>query len=177
MLDTNIVSELARNPQGAVARRIAEVGADAICVSIITAAEEASAEIRADALAGSERIRAEAREHADRHVTERKLEAERLLAEAEEATRGLRAAAEAYATRCRHDAEEEAERIVTEAEAQAFELVQAAQRESNRIADDSKLRLEELEREAKVLEARRAFVLDQLRDIAAQLFEVDGKAA
>lgn len=39
MLDTNIVSELARNPQGAVAKRIAEVGPDAICVSIITAAE------------------------------------------------------------------------------------------------------------------------------------------
>jgi len=39
MLDTNIVSELARNPQGVVARRIAAVGPDAICVSIITAAE------------------------------------------------------------------------------------------------------------------------------------------
>jgi len=39
MLDTNIVSELARNPQGAVARRIADVGPDAICVSIVTAAE------------------------------------------------------------------------------------------------------------------------------------------
>jgi tRNA(fMet)-specific endonuclease VapC len=39
MLDTNIVSELARNPQGIVASRIAEVGPDAICVSIITAAE------------------------------------------------------------------------------------------------------------------------------------------
>ena len=39
MLDTNIVSELARNPQGVVAQRIAAVGADAICVSIITAAE------------------------------------------------------------------------------------------------------------------------------------------
>ena len=39
MLDTNIVSELARNPQGAVAKRIAEIGPDAICVSIITAAE------------------------------------------------------------------------------------------------------------------------------------------
>jgi tRNA(fMet)-specific endonuclease VapC len=39
MLDTNIVSELARNPQGAVARRIAEVGADAICISFVTAAE------------------------------------------------------------------------------------------------------------------------------------------
>ncbi|WP_286881368.1 type II toxin-antitoxin system VapC family toxin [Sphingomonas sp.] len=39
MLDTNIVSELARNPQGAVATRIGQVGADAICVSIITAGE------------------------------------------------------------------------------------------------------------------------------------------
>ncbi|EZP69811.1 Ribonuclease VapC [Sphingomonas paucimobilis] len=39
MLDTNIVSELARNPHGAVATRIAQVGSDAICVSIITAAE------------------------------------------------------------------------------------------------------------------------------------------
>jgi tRNA(fMet)-specific endonuclease VapC len=39
MLDTNIVSELARNPHGPVARRIAAVGADAICVSIITTAE------------------------------------------------------------------------------------------------------------------------------------------
>lgn len=39
MLDTNIVSELACNPQGVVPRRIAEVGPDAICVSIITAAE------------------------------------------------------------------------------------------------------------------------------------------
>ena len=39
MLDTNIVSELARNPHGGVAKRIAEVGPDAICVSIVTAAE------------------------------------------------------------------------------------------------------------------------------------------
>lgn len=39
MLDTNIVSELARNPQGIVARRIVEIGQNAICVSIITAAE------------------------------------------------------------------------------------------------------------------------------------------
>ncbi|MGO7213161.1 type II toxin-antitoxin system VapC family toxin [Rhizobium ruizarguesonis] len=39
MLDTNIVSELARNPRGVVAQRIAEVGPDAICVSIITASE------------------------------------------------------------------------------------------------------------------------------------------
>jgi tRNA(fMet)-specific endonuclease VapC len=39
MLDTNIVSELARNPQGIVAKRIADVGSEAIRVSIITTAE------------------------------------------------------------------------------------------------------------------------------------------
>ncbi|WP_218064247.1 MULTISPECIES: type II toxin-antitoxin system VapC family toxin [Nguyenibacter] len=39
MLDTNIVSDLARNPQGRAAHHIVSVGDDAICVSIITAAE------------------------------------------------------------------------------------------------------------------------------------------
>lgn len=39
MLDTNIVSDLLRNPDGSAARRIADVGPDTICVSIITAAE------------------------------------------------------------------------------------------------------------------------------------------
>jgi tRNA(fMet)-specific endonuclease VapC len=39
LLDTNILSHLVRNPQGRVATRIAEVGADAICTSIIVAAE------------------------------------------------------------------------------------------------------------------------------------------
>lgn len=39
MLDTNIVSDLVRNPQGAVFDKIVEVGTDGLCVSIITAAE------------------------------------------------------------------------------------------------------------------------------------------
>ncbi|MGQ0565349.1 MAG: type II toxin-antitoxin system VapC family toxin [Gemmobacter sp.] len=39
MLDTNIVSDLARHPQGRVVDRIALVGPEAICVSVITAAE------------------------------------------------------------------------------------------------------------------------------------------
>jgi tRNA(fMet)-specific endonuclease VapC len=39
MLDTNIVSALARDPHGVVARRIAEVGPDTICVSVVVAAE------------------------------------------------------------------------------------------------------------------------------------------
>jgi tRNA(fMet)-specific endonuclease VapC len=39
MLDTNIVSDLVRNPQGRVFDRIAASGSEALCVSIITAAE------------------------------------------------------------------------------------------------------------------------------------------
>ncbi len=39
MLDTNIVSDLVRNPQGKVFEKVSEVGSDALCISIITAAE------------------------------------------------------------------------------------------------------------------------------------------
>ena len=39
MLDTNIISDLIRNPQGKAARRIAKVGEDSVCTSVIVAAE------------------------------------------------------------------------------------------------------------------------------------------
>ena len=39
MLDTNIISELMRNPHGKAAKRIAKEGEDNICTSIIVAAE------------------------------------------------------------------------------------------------------------------------------------------
>jgi tRNA(fMet)-specific endonuclease VapC len=39
LLDTNILSDLIRNPQGKAARRIAKAGEDNICTSIIVAAE------------------------------------------------------------------------------------------------------------------------------------------
>lgn len=39
MLDTNIISDLIRNPQGKAARRVAKVGEDQVCTSIIVAAE------------------------------------------------------------------------------------------------------------------------------------------
>lgn len=39
MLDTNIISDLIRNPRGKAAKRIARVGDAAICTSIIVAAE------------------------------------------------------------------------------------------------------------------------------------------
>ena len=39
LLDTNIISDLIRNPQGKAAKRIAKVGETSICTSIIVAAE------------------------------------------------------------------------------------------------------------------------------------------
>lgn len=39
LLDTNILSDLVRNPQGVVATRIANAGEDTVCTSIIVAAE------------------------------------------------------------------------------------------------------------------------------------------
>jgi tRNA(fMet)-specific endonuclease VapC len=39
LLDTNIVSDLVRNPQGRVAERIRKVGEAQVCTSIIVAAE------------------------------------------------------------------------------------------------------------------------------------------
>jgi tRNA(fMet)-specific endonuclease VapC len=39
MLDTNIISDLIKNPKGKAAKRIARVGEDNICTSIIVAAE------------------------------------------------------------------------------------------------------------------------------------------
>lgn len=39
MLDTNIISDLIRNPQGKAASRIAKVGEKGLCTSIIVAAE------------------------------------------------------------------------------------------------------------------------------------------
>ena len=39
LLDTNVISDLIRNPQGRAAKRIAKVGEDKVCTSIIVAAE------------------------------------------------------------------------------------------------------------------------------------------
>lgn len=39
LLDTNVISDLVRRPQGRVAQRIARVGEDRVCTSIIVAAE------------------------------------------------------------------------------------------------------------------------------------------
>ncbi|QOC23265.1 type II toxin-antitoxin system VapC family toxin [Wenzhouxiangella sp. AB-CW3] len=39
LLDTNIISDLVRHPQGPVAHRISELGEDTVCTSIVVSAE------------------------------------------------------------------------------------------------------------------------------------------
>lgn len=39
LLDTNILSDMVRNPQGVIAAQIARVGEDCVCTSVIAAAE------------------------------------------------------------------------------------------------------------------------------------------
>ena len=41
LLDTNIISDLIRNPSGAAAQRIAQLGAKGICTSIVVAVDQA----------------------------------------------------------------------------------------------------------------------------------------
>jgi tRNA(fMet)-specific endonuclease VapC len=58
LLDTNIVSDLIRNPQGIIARRIAKVGVPQICTSIIVAAELRYGAEKRGAVSLSERLEA-----------------------------------------------------------------------------------------------------------------------
>ncbi len=53
MLDTNIISELIRHPQGKAAARIAKVGEGNVCTSIIVAAELRYGSVKS----GSKRLR------------------------------------------------------------------------------------------------------------------------
>ena len=56
LLDTNIISDLSRRPDGRVATRIADVGEDSICTSIIVAAELRYGAAKSDSKPLSERV-------------------------------------------------------------------------------------------------------------------------
>jgi tRNA(fMet)-specific endonuclease VapC len=56
LLDTNILSDLVRHPQGVVAERIAAVGEDAVCTSIVVAAELRYGAVKAGSKRLSDRI-------------------------------------------------------------------------------------------------------------------------
>jgi len=56
LLDTNILSDLVRNPQGVVAAQIAKAGEDGVCTSIIVAAELRYGATKSNAAKLAERI-------------------------------------------------------------------------------------------------------------------------
>ena len=56
LLDTNIVSDLIRHPQGPVARRIASTGEDTVCTSVVVAAELRYGAEKAGSMRLSERV-------------------------------------------------------------------------------------------------------------------------
>ena len=56
LLDTNIISDLIRRPDGIVARRIIDIGETAICTSIVVAAELRYGAFKSDSRRLGERI-------------------------------------------------------------------------------------------------------------------------
>lgn len=56
LLDTNILSDLVRNPQGAVAAQITKAGEDTVCTSIIVEAELRYGAIKSNSAKLAERI-------------------------------------------------------------------------------------------------------------------------
>ena len=56
LLDTNILSDLVRNPQGVVAAQITTVGEDSVCTSVIVAAELRYGAIKSNSAKLAERI-------------------------------------------------------------------------------------------------------------------------
>ena len=56
LLDTNILSDLVRNPQGVVAAQITKAGGDTVCTSIIVAAELRYGAIKSSSVKLAERI-------------------------------------------------------------------------------------------------------------------------
>ena len=56
LLDTNILSDLVRNPQGLVAAKITKAGEDTVCTSIIVAAELRYGAIKSNSAKLAERV-------------------------------------------------------------------------------------------------------------------------
>jgi tRNA(fMet)-specific endonuclease VapC len=56
LLDTNILSDLIRNPQGVVAAQVTKAGEDSVCTSIIVAAELRDSATRSNSAKLAERI-------------------------------------------------------------------------------------------------------------------------
>jgi vacuolar-type H+-ATPase subunit E/Vma4 len=139
---------------------------------ILRAAEEAAEQIRTDARAQGNKIMERARVVAEGRIEELTREAERVRREAEDYASDIRAAVEGYASQQRREAEEEAGRILERAEEQARAMRAAAEGMAEQIEGDARQRNEQLRDEARSLEERRQRVLEEIREMVAQLNEL-----
>ena len=126
---------------GTGARDYADLGEHV--ASILTAAEQAAEQIRADATRDAEELQASSREESRAHV-----EAER------------------------RRATEQADRLVSAAVADARAIRDTARTAARRITEEGQRRLDELRTDARTLEGRFETAVDQLDDLMAQLEHV-----
>jgi len=126
---------------GKGARGYADLGEHV--ASILTAAEHAAEQIRADASRDAEELHRTSREESRTHLDSE-----------------------------RRRATDEAERLVSAAVADARAIRDTARAAARRIADEGQRRLHELRTDARALEGRFEIAVDELHDLIAQLDDV-----
>ena len=137
--------------------------------AILSAAEDAASEIRADARRKSDQLLQEADRSAQAKIAELTKEAEQSRREADDYARDMRMAVEAYAKKHRHDAEEGARRLTEEAEARVKSVLESAQEGARRIEEGARRHQETLRAETQRLEERRRQALHGVRELMAVL--------
>jgi len=137
--------------------------------AILSAAEDAASEIRADTRRKSDQLLQEAGRSAQAKIAELTTEAEQSRREADDYARDMRMAVEAYAKKHRHDAEEGARRLTEEAEARVKSVLESAQEGARRIEEGARRHQETLRAETQRLEERRRQALHGVRELMAVL--------
>jgi hypothetical protein len=122
--------------------------------AVIASAQQASEQIRAEAVKEAERIRAEAREEAGSRIAEATREAEKMRTDTGAYSRETRQDADAYAAEKRSEAEAYASRVRTEAEENARAVREAAKQDAKRAEKDAHRRKQILTSEVERFEER-----------------------
>jgi hypothetical protein len=133
---------------------------------VLSAAEAAAEQIRADARLEAEELLRVANE-----------DAEQVRREAIVYDTDTRAAVDAFATDRRREAEQQVQKQLTEAEAQARATREAAEQMAHQIEEEGRLRGEALREESRGVEERLKKALVGLRRMTAQLEELVGTPA
>jgi F0F1-type ATP synthase membrane subunit b/b' len=168
--EERVVQGSDQTPQSGQSRGYGDVG-DAVA-GVLRAAEEAAEKMRGEARTQALEIVERAQGEASTRIAELTREAERTRTEADDYANDIRAAVDSYGTQQRREAEEEARQILADAEEQARATREAAQEMAHQMQGEAQGRHESLRDEIRSLEERRSRVLDDLRDLAAQLADL-----